>query len=253
MFTQNKEWTIICPLTHLCPKVNHMFKKRELLSILTDLGFAKKYQIYILPEMPPEVPKIENSVSEFRQRRTYHFHDNESTLQWKERKLKQWEQYRGKLVIIENNHTEVPTCIFAVDEFGSAKKVAISSRLLNDFNNELQNLKNRLNTKDNSLTISQFEFIKYISRYTGFHIEYGARFAKGLSTDAVMQTLCSCVTILHFDSKVASPVSISGRDSPSSPSIRQVSVFKKINDKQTGISNDDLYNSINLQYKANPS
>ena len=247
-----------------------MFYKNDPLSILlNDLNFAASYEIFILPETPPEPPAKKTTAAEenkldekqFHPRSDWNFHDSENLENWRMRKRQQWEKYAGRLVIVEHEETAAPISIFFVDEFSNTMKVSIAHQLLNEFKMNLEELKEMRDPEDYSLTLYQIDFIGYISCYTGFHAEYGDHFAKGMSTEGVLRTLANTTRVTHHhyyepnctgresSSPVSGPTSPSGineRKSPISPYGKHKSVFRSDTDKLTGVQNDDLYSPLGL-------
>ena len=242
-----------------------MYNNSETLFTLRELCLEDEHDIFILPHHPPEPTQkehkliqensaIETESSEIKlqQRPDWIFHDDDTQYKWQERNRKKWQKYAGKLVIIENIDSIAPTSIFAIDKFGYASIVSIAPALVESFNNNLKELKKGKTSKvnsDGSLTIklNKLDFIYYISCYTGFHIEFDTRFAKGMSISAIVRMLSNSIkTTIHDISELPpSPHSVADRKSPNtSPTTR--THYSHFRDANTGIKCNDVYHSLNL-------
>lgn len=237
--------------------------------LIQEYGFKPAYTIFLLDQKPPEAlgPKLPKhcmgNYQEIREKQREgwsFFLKEESKEDFHNRKRAQWLYYANSLVIIAPSNSAENFNIYAVDNEGNAKIVSVP---LSNYDSFLSNVVPKLRKfnrgADGAFAISQEEYIKNITCYTGYHIESPIRFKKGLEANAIINELKSLddLVIVKHSSEYyhrPSPTSVMRSFSPSkmstnkpasltrtySPIDYQPTLYKSSSDFQRHNSDDEL-------------
>lgn len=235
--------------------------------LIQKYGFKPEYTIFLLDQKPPEAlgPKLPKhcmgNYQEIREKQREgwsFFLKEESKEDFHARKRAQWLYYANSLVIIAPSDSAENFNIYAVDNEGNAQIVSVPLSNYDYFReNVVPKLRKFNRGADGAFAISQEEYIKNITCYTGYHIESPIRFKKGLEANAIineLKRLDDVVVVKHSSEHRPSPTSIIRSFSPRNMSANkpaalphtytpieyQSTFYKRSSDFQRHNSDDEL-------------